>query len=130
MTNRSTYAGHTAAPGTALGYLHRTDRPPVRAMLPRRTGGDPTQQITAAHRHHRQVSVCGDAAAHPLVTPLLIGLGCDSLSVAPAALDEVRARIRRLRHDTCASTAATALTLRTPGDVWQLVQQHCQPSLP
>ncbi|WP_272918630.1 putative PEP-binding protein [Streptomyces sp. HUCO-GS316] len=88
------------------------------------------QVVTAALRHHRHVSVCGDAAAHPLVTPLLIGLGVDSLSVAPAALDEVRARIRRLRHDTCATTAATALTLRTPEEVWQLVRQHCRPPLP
>ncbi|MDQ1011195.1 phosphoenolpyruvate-protein kinase (PTS system EI component) [Streptomyces sp. V4I23] len=88
------------------------------------------QVVTAAHRHHRQVSVCGDAAAHPLVTPLLIGLGCDILSVAPAALDEVRARIRRLRHDTCASLAAIALTRETPEDVWRLVEQCCLPSLP
>ncbi|MFK4227953.1 phosphoenolpyruvate--protein phosphotransferase [Streptomyces sp. NPDC019890] len=86
--------------------------------------------VTAAHRHHRQVSVCGDAAAHPLVTPLLIGLGCDILSVAPAALDEVRARIRRLRHETCASLAAIALTRETPEEVWRLVEQCCQPSLP
>jgi phosphoenolpyruvate-protein kinase (PTS system EI component) len=86
--------------------------------------------VTAAHRHHRQVSVCGDAAAHPLVTPLLIGLGCDILSVAPAALDEVRARIRRLRHDTCASLAAIALTRETPEEVWRLVEQCCLPSLP
>ncbi|WP_367318209.1 phosphoenolpyruvate--protein phosphotransferase [Streptomyces sp. HUAS ZL42] len=86
--------------------------------------------VTAAHRHDRQVSVCGDAAAHPLVTPLLIGLGCDSLSVGPAALDEVRARIRRLRHDTCASLAAVALTRETPQEVWRLVEQCGQPSLP
>ncbi|MCQ4081748.1 PEP-utilizing enzyme [Streptomyces sp. RB6PN25] len=86
--------------------------------------------VTAAHRHNRQVSVCGDAAAHPLVTPLLIGIGCDSLSVAPAALDEVRARIRRLRHDTCASLAAVALSRETPEEVWRLVEQCCQPSLP
>ncbi|MEU5531787.1 putative PEP-binding protein [Streptomyces sp. NPDC020362] len=86
--------------------------------------------VTAAHRHDRQVSVCGDAAAHPLVTPLLIGLGCDSLSVGPAALDEVRARIRRLRHDTCASLAAVALTRETPEEVWQLVEQCHRPSLP
>ncbi|MFI1168220.1 phosphoenolpyruvate--protein phosphotransferase [Streptomyces sp. NPDC020801] len=85
--------------------------------------------VTAAHRHDRQVSVCGDAAAHPLVTPLLIGLGCDSLSVGPAALDEVRARIRRLRHDTCASLAAVALTRKTPEEVWRLVEQCCRPSL-
>ncbi|MFF4506221.1 phosphoenolpyruvate--protein phosphotransferase [Streptomyces sp. NPDC001401] len=86
--------------------------------------------VTAAHRHDRQVSVCGDAAAHPLVAPLLIGLGCDSLSVGPAALDEARARIRRLRHDTCASLAAVALTRETPEEVWQLVEQCCRPSLP
>lgn len=88
------------------------------------------QVVTAAHRHHRHVSVCGDAAAHPLVIPLLIGLGCDTLSVAPAALDEVRARIRRLRRDTCAFVATTALTRETPEDAWQLVQQHCLPPLP
>jgi phosphocarrier protein FPr len=86
--------------------------------------------VTAAHRHGRQVSVCGDAAAHPLVTPLLIGMGCDSLSVAPAALDEVRARIRRLRHGTCTSLAAIALTRETPEEVWRLVEQCCRPSLP
>ena len=86
--------------------------------------------VEAAHRYGRQVSVCGDAAAHPLVTPLLLGLGCDSLSAAPAALDEVRARIRRLRHDTCASVAATALTCPSAEGVWDLVRQHCQPALP
>ncbi|MGW3150857.1 phosphoenolpyruvate--protein phosphotransferase [Streptomyces sp. NPDC001177] len=85
--------------------------------------------VTAAHRHDRQVSVCGDAAAHPLVTPLLIGIGCDSLSVGPAALDEVRARIRRIRHDTCASLAALALTRKTPEEVWRLVEQCGRPAL-
>jgi phosphocarrier protein FPr len=82
------------------------------------------QVVAAARRHHRHVSVCGDAAAHPLVTPLLIGLGCDSLSVAPAALDEVRARIRRLRAATCTDLAAQALTCRTEQEVWRLVQQR------
>jgi multiphosphoryl transfer protein len=88
------------------------------------------QVVTAAHRNHRHLSVCGDAAAHPLVLPLLIGLDCDTLSVAPAALDEVRARIRRLRRDTCAFVATTALTRETPEDAWQLVRQHCLPPLP
>ncbi|MFD5425441.1 phosphoenolpyruvate--protein phosphotransferase [Streptomyces sp. NPDC127084] len=88
------------------------------------------QVVRAAHRHNRQVSVCGDAAAHPLVIPLLIGVGCDILSVAPAALDEVRACIRRLRYDACASLAAAALTSGTPQEVWDLVRQSRVPSLP
>ncbi|MGI5458665.1 phosphoenolpyruvate--protein phosphotransferase [Streptomyces sp. CA-249302] len=86
--------------------------------------------VTAAHRHGRRVSVCGDAAADPLVVPLLVGLGCDSLSVAPSALDEVRARIRRLTRSTCTTVAHTARTLETAADVRQLVTTECAPSLP
>lgn len=86
--------------------------------------------VAAAHRHGRQVSVCGDAAAHPLVVPLLIGLGCDSLSVAPAALDDVRARIRRLDSAACGELAGDALGLETAADVWRLVRDQCAPALP
>ncbi|MFI6294622.1 putative PEP-binding protein [Nonomuraea sp. NPDC050790] len=58
--------------------------------------------VAAAHRHGRTVSVCGDAAAHPLVVPLLLGLGCDSLSVAPSrprrgTRPRAPARLRDLR---------------------------------
>jgi phosphocarrier protein FPr len=77
--------------------------------------------VTAAHRHGRTVSVCGDAAAHATVTPLLIGLGCDELSVSPAALDEIRYRVRRLRHDDCHRLATQALRRDTAEEVWQLV---------
>ncbi|MEV0186393.1 phosphoenolpyruvate-utilizing N-terminal domain-containing protein, partial [Streptomyces sp. NPDC050625] len=48
MTDRRTYTGHVAAPGTALGVVHRTDRPLAPAPLPQRAGGDPTEQITDA----------------------------------------------------------------------------------
>lgn len=86
--------------------------------------------VDAAHRHGRQVSVCGDAAAHPLVIPLLIGLGCDVLSVAPAALDEVRVRIRRLDSRVCADAARQALLCDSLDDVQHVVRQRCWPSMP
>jgi phosphoenolpyruvate-protein kinase (PTS system EI component) len=53
--------------------------------------------VSAAHRRQLSVSVCGDAAAHAEVIPLLVGLGCDVLSVAPSAVDEVRAHVRRIQ---------------------------------
>ena len=86
--------------------------------------------VEAAHRHRRQVSVCGDAAAHPLVMPLLVGLGCDILSAAPAALDEIRARIRRLDAETCALAAREALAAGTVEEVWKIVEERCSPELP
>ncbi|MDQ1006883.1 phosphoenolpyruvate-protein kinase (PTS system EI component) [Streptomyces sp. V4I23] len=48
MTDRRTYDGRTAAAGTALGFLRRTDRPTTRSSLPQRTSGDGAQQITDA----------------------------------------------------------------------------------
>ncbi|WP_329362785.1 PEP-utilizing enzyme [Streptomyces sp. NBC_00669] len=85
--------------------------------------------VAAARTHRRPVSVCGDAAAHPLVLPLLVGLGCDTLSVAPSALDEVRAAVRRLDHTSCREAAAEALVLRTAEQVHHLVRCRL-PALP
>jgi phosphoenolpyruvate-protein kinase (PTS system EI component) len=67
--------------------------------------------VDAADRHGRTVSVCGDAAAAPATLPLLVGLGVTALSVAPAALDEVRAAIRAL--DTAECRQAVRAALRT-----------------
>lgn len=86
--------------------------------------------VRAAHRHGIQVSVCGDAAAHPVVIPLLIGLGCDVLSVAPAALDETRVRVRRLDARVCADVAAEALGCETLESVQGLVRRRCWPDMP
>jgi phosphoenolpyruvate-protein kinase (PTS system EI component) len=41
------------------------------------------------------VEVCGEAAGEPELTPLLVGLGVDELSVSPARLDAVRSAVRR-----------------------------------
>jgi phosphocarrier protein FPr len=86
--------------------------------------------VAAAHRHRRQVSVCGDAAASPLVLPLLVGLGCDIVSVAPAAIDQVRVIIRRLDYETCRVAAMAALVHTTTEQVWDIVQTRCTPQLP
>ena len=86
--------------------------------------------VQAAHRRGLKVSVCGDAGAHPLVIPLLIGLGVDVLSVAPAALDETRARIRRLDARVCAEVAAEALACETLESVQGIVRRRCWPEMP
>ncbi len=47
------------------------------------------------------VRVCGEAGADPLVLPLLVGIGVESVSVSPSRVDEVRARVRRLSAEAC-----------------------------
>jgi phosphoenolpyruvate-protein kinase (PTS system EI component) len=53
------------------------------------------QSIDAAHDAGITVEICGEAAGEPELTPLLVGLGVDELSVSPARLDAVRDAIRR-----------------------------------
>jgi phosphoenolpyruvate-protein kinase (PTS system EI component) len=50
--------------------------------------------VEAAHAEGLSVEVCGEAAGEPPVVALLVGLGVDELSVAPARLDVVRETVR------------------------------------
>jgi phosphoenolpyruvate-protein kinase (PTS system EI component) len=65
--------------------------------------------IEAAHARDLAVEVCGEAAGEPLLGVLLVGLGVNELSVAPARLDELRATIRRISAAAAARAARGAL---------------------
>ncbi|GAA5126381.1 phosphoenolpyruvate-utilizing N-terminal domain-containing protein [Haloechinothrix salitolerans] len=57
----------------------------------------------------KPVGVCGEAASDPLLAPVLVGLGVTSLSMAPAALPEVRAGLAARTDADCARLADIAL---------------------
>jgi phosphoenolpyruvate-protein kinase (PTS system EI component) len=67
------------------------------------------QIVEAAHTERKTVEVCGEAAGEAEVAALLIGLGVDELSVAPARLDELRETIRLLSFADAADAAHQAL---------------------
>jgi phosphoenolpyruvate-protein kinase (PTS system EI component) len=65
--------------------------------------------VVAAHARRVAVGVCGEAAGEPSLVPLLLGLGVDELSVAPARLDRVRRVVRALDVEAAAAAAHAAL---------------------
>jgi phosphoenolpyruvate-protein kinase (PTS system EI component) len=67
------------------------------------------QVVEAAHAAGKTVEVCGEAASEAEVATLLIGLGVDELSVAPAMLDELRETVRRLSFADAADAARGAV---------------------
>ena len=67
------------------------------------------QIVDAAHAAGKTVEVCGEAAGETAVAALLIGLGVDELSVAPARLDEVRETVRLLSFTDAAEAARQAV---------------------
>ncbi len=67
------------------------------------------------------VSVCGDSAADPLVLPLLVGAGVDTLSVPAAQVPRVRSLLADLDYPACKALAAEALRTSTAEEAWKLV---------
>ncbi|MBF4569898.1 phosphoenolpyruvate--protein phosphotransferase [Plantibacter sp. VKM Ac-2880] len=64
----------------------------------------------------RSIGVCGEAAADPLLAVVLVGLGATSLSVAPAALGDVRTELRRYTLEAARAMAMDALSAASPAE--------------
>ncbi len=61
----------------------------------------------------KPVGVCGEAAADPKLAVVLVGLGCTSLSMTPAALADVRAELRTVTLAEAQARASRALAATT-----------------
>jgi phosphotransferase system enzyme I (PtsI) len=55
----------------------------------------------AALRMRKPVSVCGEMAANPQFTPLLMGLGLRSFSMSASAVPRVKQAVRAVSIDAC-----------------------------
>ena len=64
----------------------------------------------------KPVGVCGEAAADPKLAVVLVGLGCTTLSMTPAALADVRAELRTVTLKEAQARAARALAATTAAD--------------
>jgi phosphoenolpyruvate-protein phosphotransferase (PTS system enzyme I) len=62
----------------------------------------------------RAVTVCGEAAADPLLAAVFVGLGAAGLSTSPRLLPAVRATLARVTAEQCVQLAAAALHAEGP----------------
>ena len=67
-----------------------------------------------AATHRRLLAVCGGAASDPQAAPILVGLGARELSVAPAAIPEIKATLAGLTLERCRAAAVAALAADGP----------------
>jgi phosphotransferase system enzyme I (PtsP) len=68
-------------------------------------------------------SVCGDVADDPAYAVLLLGLGYDSVSVAPGFHPEIKFAVRRTTAQQAADLASEALAQRNSGGVRALLER-------
>jgi len=68
----------------------------------------------AALRMRMPVSICGELAASPKLTPLLLGLGVRSLSMNASAVPKVKQAIRSVQIDACVRFARRVMEQPDP----------------
>jgi phosphocarrier protein FPr len=70
-----------------------------------------------ASANNRLVAACGAAASDPYAAALLVGLGVRELSVAPAAIPEIKATLASLTLEDCHASAMQALNAKSSEEV-------------
>jgi multiphosphoryl transfer protein len=76
----------------------------------------------AARPFGRPVGVCGEAAADPVISAVLAGLGVTELSVAPRSVPAIRAAVATFDPDTVRRLAAEALLAPTAARVREIAE--------
>lgn len=75
----------------------------------------------AALRLRMPVSVCGEMAGNPQLTPLLLGLGVRTLSMNASAIPRVKQSVRALDIGDCARFARRVMEQSDPARIRELV---------
>lgn len=73
--------------------------------------------IRSAHAAGKWVGLCGEFAGDALAVPVLLGLGLDEFSMAPARILEVKQTIRAWRMEESLPIARAALEMSTAEEV-------------
>jgi len=92
-----------------VANLYRPSHPGVLRLV--------QEVIRAGEAEGIEVSMCGEAAADPLMVPLLIGLGLRKFSTNPQAIPVVRNLVRHLSYRETVSLARQAMALTTAREV-------------
>ena len=79
--------------------------------------------VDDAHRLNVPVGVCGEMAGDPDFAPLLLGLGVDSLSMAPPSIPAVKFLVRSMKMSDARDLAKEALGMTSPKEIYAKCSQ-------
>ena len=79
-----------------------------------------SQLTSGAHKQGKHVGVCGEAASDPAAARLLVGLGVDDLSLAPALIPKIKEALRSASKREMETLAEKAQTLGAASEVREL----------
>ncbi|MGV9661499.1 phosphoenolpyruvate--protein phosphotransferase [Nocardia niigatensis] len=100
---------------SSLAALHNPWQPALAAAI--------AMTVTGAGKHGVRVGVCGESASHPEFACVLVGLGVETLSMAPRSIAGVRALLAEVTLEQCRAAAVAVLSVRTADDALRAVRR-------
>ncbi|MGB2988646.1 MAG: phosphoenolpyruvate--protein phosphotransferase, partial [Candidatus Zixiibacteriota bacterium] len=98
-----------------IAYLYQGFHPAVLKLI--------KQSIDAAHRNGIWVGLCGEMAANPLATMLLVGMGVDELSTSAMAIPEIKKTIRSMKLEEAKIHAQEVLRLSSVDEIEKFLSE-------
>jgi len=86
--------------------------------------------VESAQRAKIPVSVCGEMAANPFATVLLVGFGLDELSVAPKMIPEMKRIIKTIKFKDAKRISKRALVFKTQDEVKNFLMKELKGIIP
>jgi len=80
--------------------------------------------INSGKKGDAKVSMCGEMAADILATPLLVGMGLDSLSVSASTIPHIKKIIRSINYQEAKLLAEECLKFKTEKEVSQRLVEY------
>ncbi|MFE2994023.1 phosphoenolpyruvate--protein phosphotransferase [Nocardia sp. NPDC059246] len=100
---------------SSLAALHNPWQPALAATV--------AMTVTGARKRGVKVGVCGESASNPEFACVLVGLGVETLSMAPRSIAGVRAQLGEVTLEQCRAAAAAVLSARTADDAHQAARR-------
>ncbi len=107
-----------------VAYLYRPSHPAILHLI--------RNTVEAAREHNLYVSVCGQMAESTMLTPLLLGLGVNELSMPVASVPAQRRMVRSLELAECEQLVEKALQCSNANEVMELTRAmvgRCAPEM-
>ncbi len=98
-----------------VAHLYEPTHPAVLKLI--------RQTVEAGQKHGIPVSLCGEMASDPVMTALLVGLGVNSLSMAPSAVPLVKDIIRSIKYTDAQELVKAALLCKSASEVLTLCKK-------
>ncbi len=105
-----------------LSKLYQSFHPAVLSLI--------KMSIDAAHRHRIKISVCGELAADPLASVLLVGLGIDELSASFHSTGILKRIIRSIKFSTAREIAGKTLGMKSGIEVESFLKEEISHHFP